>query len=279
MAHIISIPVSFEFRVTKINWMTCHAHVIGWRKAKDVQGDTSLLAEFANSGTTERFAFPVEWLPEDYRRRCLATLGKHSADEAVKEICSALELARFSHAQKTDFDPSELRKHSQKADAWQLRDEFLRLNVNSGATLSFLKEWGRWRQLPKSVDLTEIGGLQRRVRHALTSPPEQWFASSWASPPTLQARSKTFPYFTILTDSCEAAIRMTTTIDLLRQLKFKSCARPDCGVPFPVESKHERRYCTQYCAHLESVRQQRKVAAEAARERVLSQKTGTASRG
>jgi hypothetical protein len=263
MAQQILIPVSFEFRTTRIEWVASRAHVIGWRKAKDVPGDTFLVAASANSGITGRFAFPVERLPEDHRKRSLATLGKRNADAAVEEICSDLELTRFTHTHKADFNQSILRKHSQQADAWQLRDEFLRLNVDdSEATLSFLKKWGRWRALPNSVDPTQIGELQRRVRQALTSSPEQWFASNWASPPTPQARSKTFPYFTIRTDSCHEAICMTTTIDLLRQLKFKSCARPDCALPFRVESKHERRYCTQYCAHLESVRRSRNAAAE-----------------
>jgi hypothetical protein len=190
----------------------------------------------------------------------------------VKEICSELELPRFTHAHKTDFDPSELRKHSRQADAWQLRDEFLRLNVEDNeATLSFLKQWGRWRQLPNGVDSMRIGELQRRVRQALTSSSEPWFASSWASPPKPQARSKTFPYFINLTDSCEAAICMTTTIDLLHQLKFKICARPDCRAPFRLESKHERSYCSQYCAHIESVRHNREVTA-ARRKREMAAK-------
>ena len=47
---------------------------------------------------------------------------------------------------------------------------------------------------------------------------------------------------------------MTTTIDLLKQFEFRTCARPDCAKPFPVKSKHENDYCPQYCAHLESVR-------------------------
>ena len=40
--------------------------------------------------------------------------------------------------------------------------------------------------------------------------------------------------------------------------KTKVCARPDCGKEFPVTSKHKRRYCTQYCGHLESIRRNRK---------------------
>jgi hypothetical protein len=230
------------------------------------------VAESANSNKTAHFAVRVEQLPEELRKPCLATLGKGHADQAVMEICSALELQYFTHTHKTDFDHSELRKHSHAADAWRLRDEFLRLNADNDATLRFLNKWGRWLPLRAYVDLTEICQLQRRVREALTSSPKKWFASGYASPPMARSGSTEFPYFRILTDSVQAAIRMTTTIDLLRELKFKTCARPDCRVPFPVESKHERRYCTQYCAHLESVRRQRKAASNRRRSRVPSQK-------
>ena len=276
MAHTVSIPLSFEFRRAPIDWVAGRAHVIGWRNNKHVEGDTCLWAEFSNSGTPEQFGFPVEWLPEDLRTRCLAILGKRGADKGVKELCSGLELPHFSHSDKPLLDPSELRTHSREADAWQLRDEFLRLDVDDAeATLSFLKKWGRWRQFPNSVDLTQIASLQRRVRQALTSPPEDWFASRWASPPAPHDRSTTFPFFKIVTDSCESAICMTTTIDLLRELKFETCARPDCGVPFRVESKHERRYCTHACAHLESVRRKRKEAVRAAKKPVRLKMTGT----
>jgi hypothetical protein len=153
---------------------------------------------------------------------------------------------------------SELRKHSQPADGWDLRDDFLSLKADSEAALAILNRWGRWIPWRNYVDMAEISALQQAVRQALTSPAEIWFRSLYASPPMVNSRSTEFPYFVVLTDACEAAIRTTTTIDLLKKLKFKSCARPDCPMVFPVTSKHERNYCTQYCAHLESVRRARK---------------------
>lgn len=260
MAHEIQIPMSFEFRTTKVQWEEARANVIGWWNQQGESNEpVQLTAGIAStSGKKKTIGLPLSKLPEKERKECVATLGKRHSDEAVKEICSGLELRYFVHNRETYFKDSELRKHSHAANAWQLRDDFLSLKGDSEATLAILNKWGRWIPWRNYADMAEITALQRAVRDALTSPAEIWFRSLYASPPKVNSRSSEFPYFVILTDACEAAIRMTTTMDLLRQLKFKTCARHDCNRVFPVTSKHERGYCTQYCAHLESVRRGRK---------------------
>jgi hypothetical protein len=263
MAHAVNIPMSFEFRTTKIQWEEARANVIGWRQQQDETKELlHLVAEIISvSGKKKTIGLPLSRLSEKDGAQCLATLGKRHTDEAVKEICSGLELRYFVHERKTYVEDSELRKHSRAADAWQLRDDFLSLKGNSETVLAFLNKWGRWVRLRTYLDMAEIAALQQVVREALTSSAEIWFRSVYATPPVANSRSKEFPYFVMLTDACEAAIRTTTTIDLLRQLKFKTCARPDCVKPFEVTSKHERNYCSQYCAHLESVRRSRKSTA------------------
>jgi len=260
MAHQIQIPISFEFRTTKVQWEEARASVIGWRDSQGEKDDPAqLIARITStSGKKKTIGLPLNRLPEKEREQCLAVSGKRHTNEAVKEICSPLELRYFVHDSKTYIADSELRKHSHPADAWQLRDDFLSLKAESEAILTILSKWGRWVPFRNYVDMTEISALQHAVRRALTSPAEVWFRGLYASPPKVNSRSSAFPYFVILTDACEAAIRTTTTMDLLRKLKFKTCARPDCDKPFPVTSKHERNYCTQYCAHLESVRRARK---------------------
>jgi hypothetical protein len=49
----------------------------------------------------------------------------------------------------------------------------------------------------------------------------------------------------------------TVLADLARSIRFKTCARTDCGKPFPIENKHKRKFCTQYCGHLVSQRKKR----------------------
>ncbi len=42
----------------------------------------------------------------------------------------------------------------------------------------------------------------------------------------------------------------TTHLDLLRHANFKSCARVDCGLPFPRLSDHKKIYCDPECAYV-----------------------------
>jgi hypothetical protein len=255
MAHIVQIPISFEFRKAKILWEESPASVIGWHTGVSEKEPLHLIAKLRRGGPRSKIAIPLDKLPERERKLCLATVGKRHSDEMVKEICSSLELPYFAHGCETYFG-KEVRKHSLPDDAWQLRDEFLSLKGDPKKTISFLNRWGRWKSL-SYVDPSEIAHLQVAVRAALTEAPDKWF-STVAFPTMVNSHSAQFPYFTMLTDKCEVAIRMATTIDLLQRVEFKTCARPDCAKPFPVKSKRKRDYCTQYCAHLESVRRARK---------------------
>jgi len=50
----------------------------------------------------------------------------------------------------------------------------------------------------------------------------------------------------------------TIHLDLLRHADFKSCARADCGIPFPRLSGHNQIYCSPECAHVVAQRALRK---------------------
>src|SRR4051794_1564264 len=111
MAHEFLMPVVFDFRATKTDWVAYPAHVVGWWARKGTPDTRYLQAEFAGPDGTDQFPVPVAWLPEDDQKRCVATLRKPGIDKAVKEICSALELQWFHHNATADFDQSELRKN------------------------------------------------------------------------------------------------------------------------------------------------------------------------
>src|SRR2546430_932442 len=158
MAHLIKLPTSFEFRTTKVQWEEACAHVIGWRKD---QGESDkiryLIAEISSaSGGKSTIGLPLKSLPEKHRERSLKTLKLKNGDEAVKDICSDLELRYFVHGCKTYVEDSALRKHSHVADAWQLREDFLGLKGDGEITLAFLNKWGRWVPHRNYVDLAEI---------------------------------------------------------------------------------------------------------------------------
>jgi hypothetical protein len=258
VAHIIQIPVSVEFRTTKIQWEEVRANITGWRNQQG-EAPAQLIAGIRTiSGKKKTIAFPLSKLPYKERKQCLGALEEGHSEGAVTDICSGLDLRFFVHDRKTYIEDLDLREHSQAADAWQLRDDFLNLKPNGETVLAFLGKWGRWKSHRNYVDLAEIIAFQQAVRQALTSPAEIWFRSLYASPPVVNSRSSKFPYFVILTDACTAAMSIATTMDLLRHLKFKICARSDCANTFQVTSSHRRDYCTQYCAHLESMRRSRK---------------------
>jgi hypothetical protein len=55
------------------------------------------------------------------------------------------------------------------------------------------------------------------------------------------------------------SILATVQFKLVQGAKFRTCARKDCCLPFEVTSRHSRRFCTQYCAHITSLRRRRKL--------------------
>jgi hypothetical protein len=122
--------------------------------------------------------------------------------------------------------------------------------------VAFLSKWGDW-SFERFVELREITSLQEKVRQGLISGPAKWFTRQH-SDLWFGHNIPDYPYYSIQTHRCEGAIKATVTIDLLRRLKFKTCARPDCAAPFAISSKRKRKYCSQYCGHLQSVRKNRK---------------------
>ena len=259
MAQEIQVPVTVEFRTARVAWVRESARITSWWKLDGERTDRENLAAKLPNVSVGLFKFPLTELPEAERKECLQTFGNPSADADVQQICSAFRPEFLINSTKTYVESGELRKHSRPADAWQMRDEFSRLNPDSEEALEFLNRWGRWRPWRRYTTLSEMMQLQRVAKDALLASPTKWFASNWALPPLKPAPLPKYPYFSLLTDSCEHAIRLTVTVDLLRKQTFKTCARADCRVPFPVTSKHKREYCSQYCAHLESVRRNRKI--------------------
>jgi hypothetical protein len=61
-------------------------------------------------------------------------------------------------------------------------------------------------------------------------------------------------------------ILATVQFKLAQGAKFRTCYRKDCRLPFEVTSRHPRRFCTQYCAHITSLRQRRKVLRKSKKE-------------
>lgn len=107
--------------------------------------------------------------------------------------------------------------------------------------------------------------MQDVIKWGLTCGAARWFNSGY-SRAGLRGPRPSFPHFCISAETCREMLWITVTVDYLRGTKFRTCARPDCALPFEIQSKHRRNYCTQYCAHLESVRRNRAAGTREAKE-------------
>ena len=263
MAKIVQIPFSFEFRTTTVEWSMGNARITGWAKRPntvmwanhpDAKVDgAALIAEVTTDDGTYAVKYPRQNLPagkwDDLWMQAYT-------DQDVERVFSDWKPMLLIPSGKIHKDEAEFRKNSQPAKAWDLRDDFLQLKPNYEAAKAFLSKWGRWNN-SDFIELGEVLQFQEAIRQALISPAANWFASTMSIPP-LGRPIQEFPYFGFLTDLCEVALRLTVTIDLIRDVKFKLCARPDCGQPFAITSKHQKSYCSEQCGHLELVRRKRK---------------------
>jgi hypothetical protein len=111
-------------------------------------------------------------------------------------------------------------------------------------------EPGTWRPV-------EFWERQELFKRGMQDP--EWWLSLPATNLVTGHTQGRFPYQMCLPASCEFAMRMTITIDLLQKVKFRICAREDCTAPFAVTDPRKK-FCTQDCAHLVSVREQRNKA-------------------
>lgn len=78
-------------------------------------------------------------------------------------------------------------------------------------------------------------------------------------------------------DSTLEAILATAYIDGLRGINYQLCALSDCSTVYEVGSKHERQYCSNYCAHKASVRR-RRAEAKALKESAKQKTRKTSSK-
>lgn len=166
-------------------------------------------------------------------------------------------------------------------DAWNVRKEFLSLKSEADF-LGFLNRVGCFSagmtQDSGLWELKDFKGWQQVFREFLKCSPAMW-------PNYLVKLTSAAPGFNVRLIDMEVAVSLksrlrirlswqrrraviwvaeavsailvTIYIDHLRGLRFRFCARRDCRNAFEITSRHRRKYCKQYCAHLESLRRMR----------------------
>jgi len=179
-------------------------------------------------------------------------------------------------------------------DAWDCREEFLSIPVGDNEKMRlYLESVGIWlddrneyenqvREVaehrkaghPHAVAILGLWKFQSMLKRSLIN--KRAFAEKYGlalgRPETglqLLNESKRVMEFPLSMELGKAAtgvialddaFRMllaTVFIDVARGIRFKVCARKDCRKPFPLESKHDRKFCCWYCAHITTVRRNR----------------------
>lgn len=168
----------------------------------------------------------------------------------------------------------ETGKPQRRLDAWELRDDFLRLK-NDAQLLGFLNRTGSFMLMGGARRKRWYWEWQRLIRDLVLHKPERWSRmrkafrpelAEWADPDTrkgLVAELKfridsDAPAAEVLVVGVLRGMMASIHIDHLSGAQFGVCERADCAMPYRIESAHRRKYCDPYCAHLESLRRARK---------------------
>jgi hypothetical protein len=163
-------------------------------------------------------------------------------------------------------------------DPWAVRELFLQANTEE-KVFAFLAENGQFSALlgPGIWDVHSLRYCQEAFRFLLQNKPPRW--NKWlnerlqthrqvlatlklyeSARTTLNWNEK-HPVVSFEALDSFSAIYYSIYLDHVRGAQYKFCARSDCAKPFELTSRHVRKYCSQYCAHLETVRRLRSKAA------------------
>ena len=180
------------------------------------------------------------------------------------------------------FECKNSRQAASTLDAEQIREQFL--GVQSGSDLKgFLNRVGVFD--PSLKRFKDLEAWQRLIRSLMTTQPTSWSELLSTTDPqlanaVLQYRNHVvhFPLdqadhlSVIRASSALEAMVATVLLNHMSGIRHAVCNREDCGKLFRFETARERIYCSQYCAHLVSLRRKR-------REKQLDKQITTAPKG
>ncbi len=295
MAQHFEIPMVFEFTPKKFRWQRTGFEIAGWR--------TELFPPkpYQFMGINMPAIGPTLLTPDDLLVSFSTSLkqprGRDSLEDALFMAYPPELAAHFEAVAELNKDDLPIGERlaevfvsfdhdapEEKArDAWAMRTELMRLPETNEALLRFLNRWGVWNygKLTPHSSRFKLADFQKidektwlectspslvwrdraRLRAGMLERPEIWLSNNAAL--GFGANRRRFPFLGVKANTCLRAVEITITLDHLRSVKSRICARPDCDNIFTVESNHGKRYCDQYCAHLVSVRKNRAAAKKA----------------
>jgi len=159
-------------------------------------------------------------------------------------------------------------------DGWTIRERFLALRRSESALLKFLRWAGRFPPIFLSGDfeVSVFWKWQDIFQETLVKRNGQWrrkfdeFPYLFPDYPFVEERLSDVQFLlegkktrALIQAACGLyAIGTTIELDLASGAEFKWCARPDCRKRlFKQQSRHQTKYCSYECAHLQSVRNAR----------------------
>ncbi len=299
MAHHFTVPFAFEFESERLKWSIVRFEIAGREgdfkpptlkfpgtdlpiptvAAPVLNRSNEVLVRCEQSESTGHAFLPRGRMYKAFNPEESAYL------EALGELKLAGKDVPEDMSELIVSDPNTVLPSRKKADAWAMREEFLRLEKTNRALVEFLNRWGDWGG-PSVLVTARVSGQdllrllspdkeprfllpftiwrQREAyRAGMLGAPSLWLSHTASL--SLTHRRPQFPYMGITDRKCSRAIETTITLDHLRQVKNRICARVDCNNIFSVDSEHAKIYCEQYCGHLVSVRRKRAAAKKAAK--------------
>jgi hypothetical protein len=302
MAHNIEIPVAFEWRPQAANWKFLTAEVTGWALESAQLGPHFVAKTQQDgmnySLEVPWWAFPLETLrrlqqekdrefQQTYPLELLSCSAKRLRGKAaegnswemreeflrLKRDTKALLMflkhwgtwgrtlpfTRWLPGSENRSRPTAGEQYIQSLLHSQLDPKRAASDVLTIVGSDNPEETALDREVLNYLLPAEVWAFQKQCRDALRKPAGKWLPTQKLLALTPR---KQYPYYVLKARNCQSAILNTIVIDLLRKVKFHLCARPDCQAPFAIASRHRRDYCSQYCAHLQSVRRQRSANAK-----------------
>jgi hypothetical protein len=205
---------------------------------------------------------------------------------------------RFETKWKCDTTPESLGEpigklvataRATELDGWACREQFFKLPQTKDAYVAFLNKVGLWfppavsRETAMAPNCDEshtypakdvlarlfmvgnVWAFRGALKQSLAFPDEfiEAYAHSEKGKTSKSFLSKfeldgSVPVAVIETTCFQELLIATVCADIIRGFKFQFCRRKDCRIPFAAETAHRRKFCSQYCGHLESVRKQRR---------------------
>ena len=261
MAHIFDIAIELEYLAPEVTWSAGRGRPSSWRRFSYGRSlEMTMTAPQKHFGQKLYLGeSQLPHLPHPLRHELLSGKCRLSYTSRQQEF----ELI-VGHAAKENPGPGR------PMNPWTLRNEFLGLKDTSNHSLvKFLNKCGEWSDESElgarrysSDDKTRIFLASRfwedrkKIRLAIKEGVSKWHDGPYGSGFRLARRAE-YPHLLLPEVFCLDAILHSVTLDLLRGVKFRVCAREDCRKPFPVESGHGKIYCEQYCGHLVSLRNKR----------------------